>query len=490
MGQLKNIRYMVENTKPTFVSGVFNILHPGHRRFLDFAASTNSNLIVGVFSDATAGHSAYMPEEVRVAAVKGYLKSAEVILLEGDLKSTLVKLKPGLVIKGPEFKDSENIEKIVREWGGEIIFSAGNEKSGAYTEVSTRDFRVPWELPEIRNFCERREISKASLINIVEKFKDTNVLTIGDIILDIYQYCRPLGMSKEDPTIVVQPIREEKFLGGAGIVAAHARALNAQSRIISVVGKDQNNRFTSNFLSKYGVYNNILYDASRKTTTKTRIKCEGKTLLRFSDLVEVSLSKEKICDVVTEVKKYINEIDVIMLSDFNYGILPTELIEELIRLKKSKKIIMTADSQSSSQFGDISRFKEMDLITPTEHEARLALNDKESGIVSVAYNLIKHSKAKNLFITLGEDGVLIQDGGNIENANSIDRIPSFAKVCRDNSGAGDSMLTAASIALANGADIWHAAFLGSIISGLQVSTIGNKPISSDEIIEAICACEF
>ena len=151
---------------------------------------------------------------------------------------------------------------------------------------------------------------------------------------------------------------------------------------------------------------------------------------------------------------------------------------------------MTADSQSSSQFGDISRFKEMDLITPTEHEARLALNDKESGIVSVAYNLIKHSKAKNLFITLGEDGVLIQDGGNIENANSIDRIPSFAKVCRDNSGAGDSMLTAASIALANGADIWHAAFLGSIISGLQVSTIGNKPTSSDEIIEAICACGF
>ena len=125
-------------------------------------------------------------------------------------------------------------------------------------------------------------------------------------------------------------------------------------------------------------------------------------------MVEVSLSKEKICDVVTEVKKYINEIDVIMLSDFNYGILPTELVEELIRLKKSKKIIMTADRQSSSQFCDISRFKEMDLITPTEHEARLALNDKESGIVSVAYNLIKHSKAKNLFITLGEDGVLIQ----------------------------------------------------------------------------------
>ncbi|OUX78735.1 MAG: hypothetical protein CBC19_04105 [Oceanospirillales bacterium TMED59] len=490
MGQLKNIQSMLDNYKPTFVSGLFNILHPGHRRFLDFAASKSSHLIVGVFSDAAAGDSAYMPEEVRIAAVKGYLKSAEVILLDGDLKSTLIKLKPRLVVKGPEYKNRENIEKIVGEWGGEIIFSAGNEKTGANIQVSTKDFQVPWELPEIKNFLKRRKISKASLINIVGKFKDTNVLTIGDIILDIYQYCRPLGMSKEDPTIVVQPIREEKFLGGAGIVAAHARALNAQSRIISVVGKDQNNRITSNFLSEYGVENSILFDASRKTTIKTRIKCEGKTLLRFSDLVEVNLSNEKILDVITEVKKYIDETDLIMLSDFNYGILPPGLVKELTSLKKSKKLLMTADSQSSSQYGDISRFKKMDLITPTEHEARIALNDKESGIVSIAYNLIKQSKAKNLFITLGEDGVLIQDGKNIDNANSIDRLPALAKVCRDNSGAGDSMLTAASIALANGADIWHAAFLGAVISGLQVSTIGNQPISSDKIIEAICACGY
>ena len=91
------------------------------------------------------------------------------------------------------------------------------------------------------------------MVRIIENFQNVNALTIGDVILDIYQYCRPLGLSKEDPTIVVQPIEERKFLGGAGIVAAHARALNAQSRLVSVVGKDRNNQITSNLLADYGV---------------------------------------------------------------------------------------------------------------------------------------------------------------------------------------------------------------------------------------------
>ena len=109
------------------------------------------------------------------------------------------------------------------------------------------------------------------------------------------------------------------------------------------------------------------------------------------------------------------------MSDFNYGILPNKLVNKLSELANQNKIVITADSQSSSQFGDISRFKRMNLITPTEHEG-LALNDKESGIVSLAYNLIKKSEAKNAFITLGRDGVLIQNGQNIENAEGVERL--------------------------------------------------------------------
>ena len=213
-----------------------------------------------------------------------------------------------------------------------------------------------------------------------------------------------------------------------------------------------------------------------------------KRFLGYPDLVEANISKELIELVISEVKSYLKHANIIILSDFNYGILPNKLVNKLSELANQNKIVITADSQSSSQFGDISRFKRMNLITPTEHEARLALNDKESGIVSLAYNLIKKSEAKNAFITLGQDGVLIQNGQNIENAEGVDRLPAFASVCRDNSGAGDSMFTAASLALGLGADIWHAAFIGSIAAGIQVSSVGNNPISSENLIEAIYSC--
>ena len=133
------------------------------------------------------------------------------------------------------------------------------------------------------------------------------------------------------------------------------------------------------------------------------------------------------------------------MSDFNYGILPTKLVSKLSEVANKNNIVITADSQSSSQFGDISRFKRMNLITPTEYEARLALNDKESGIVSLAYNLIKKSEAKNAFITLGEDGVLIQDGQNIENGK-VDRLYCICESVEITLGR-DSMFTAASLAL-------------------------------------------
>ena len=488
MGNVKKISFVEKTTDTVFVSGVFNILHPGHRRFLDFAASQSKKLIIGVLSDKIAGDKSYMPEEVRLAAVKAYSKSAHVILINNNLKKVLSDYKPNIVIKGPEYKDQINDEEVIKDWGGALIFSAGNEKTGTTVEYVNSDFQVPWKTKEVREYIHRRQISKSTIIKLIENFHEVEALTIGDIILDVYQYCRPLGMSKEDPTIVVQPTREEKYLGGAGIVAAHARALNSRARLVSVVGRDLSSKIVAQFLSQYDVDNSVIIDASRKTTTKTRLKCDGKTLLRVSDLLEDRISKNMILNVINEIKKYIVSTNVIIFSDFNYGILPQHLVEELSNLAFKKGVITTADSQSSSQFGDISRFRNMNLITPTEYEARLALNDKESGIVSIAYKLIKKSKAKNAFITLGEDGVLIQDGKNVESADGVDRLPALSKICRDNSGAGDSMLTVASLALAQGADIWHAAFLGSIASGIQVSSIGNKPISSESLMKAVYSC--
>jgi sugar/nucleoside kinase (ribokinase family) len=146
-----------------------------------------------------------------------------------------------------------------------------------------------------------------------------------------------------------------------------------------------------------------------------------------------------------------------------------------------RKISMVADSQSSSQVGDISRFKNMMLITPTEREARLALRDFESGLVGLAERLKQKSNARHIIVTLGSEGILIH--ADIDDVNFLltDRLPALNTAPKDVAGAGDSFLTTASMALAKGADIWKSACLGSLAAACQVGRVGNIPLTADDL---------
>ena len=102
--------------------------------------------------------------------------------------------------------------------------------------------------------------------------------------------------------------------------------------------------------------------------------------------------------------------DLILFSCFNYGCLPQELVDAITSRARAAGVMLAADSQASSQIGDVSRYQGMTLISPTEREARLALNDFKSGLAAVSERLIAKARAENLVITLGAEGMLINDG--------------------------------------------------------------------------------
>jgi sugar/nucleoside kinase (ribokinase family) len=146
---------------------------------------------------------------------------------------------------------------------------------------------------------------------------------------------------------------------------------------------------------------------------------------------------------------------------------------------------MTADSQTSSQTGDVSRFRNMGLLTPTEREARIALRNQQDGLVVLLEKLRERSQAKNIILKLGSEGALLymQEQDNLP---QIDRIPALNSSPRDIMGAGDSMLIGASMALATpGINPWAAALLGNIFAAHQVSQVGNIPLNLGEIIREL-----
>ena len=143
---------------------------------------------------------------------------------------------------------------------------------------------------------------------------------------------------------------------------------------------------------------------------------------------------------------------------------------------------MAADSQSSSQVGDISRFRHMDLITPTEREARISTRNLEDGLVVLADALHQQAAARNILLTLGDEGLLIHPKDAKSSGWVTDRIGSLNSAPKDAAGAGDSLLIASSLALACGGSIWEAACLGSLSAAIQVSRVGNSAVQASELL--------
>ena len=146
---------------------------------------------------------------------------------------------------------------------------------------------------------------------------------------------------------------------------------------------------------------------------------------------------------------------------------------------------MTADSQSSSQNGNIARFKNMNLLTPTEKEARLSIKNFEDGLVVTSEELISESNSKNILLKLGEEGVFIHLGEDRDLLIFTDKIPALNLNPKDTAGAGDSMLVGSSLSLAAGASIWESAIIGSFMSSIQVARLGNEPIKLIELKKRI-----
>ena len=144
-------------------------------------------------------------------------------------------------------------------------------------------------------------------------------------------------------------------------------------------------------------------DIIRPTTLKQRFKVRNSSLARVSYLSEELISIKVQNKIFNSIKKLIKKIDVLVFSDFNYGCLPQNLVDRLIKICKENKVLISADSQSSSQIGDISRFKNTELITPTEKEARISLKSNNDGLVVLSTKLQKLSGSKNIILTLNAE---------------------------------------------------------------------------------------
>ena len=479
----------LKKLKTVLVSGNFNILHPGHLRLLKFAKECGDRLTVVVMSDSLAGDAAHIREELRLDAVRNIKLVDEAFISYKPIQEVIYDLHPDIVVKGKEHELLENAElESLQAYGGRLIFSSG-ESNFSSLDLLRREFDEPSssniEIPQ--EFLQRNKLTLDRIRETIRGFPDLTVGIIGDLIVDEYITCQPLGMSQEDPTLVVAPMDTRRFIGGAGIVAAHASGLGASTHFFSLAGDDEVADFARGELERCGVNHNFVVDQNRPTTLKKRYRADGKSLLRVSHLHAADLSMPLQRHLLSMIESKLSSLDLLVFSDFNYGALPQFLVDSITQLCLGRDMLVVADSQSSSQLGDIGRFKSMDLLTPTEREARLSLKNRDDGLVVLAGKLKKSANAKNIILKLGGEGLLIQGGVSAcgDPGESTDRIKALNSSPIDVSGAGDSLLISTAMSMARGGNICESSLVGALAAALQVGKVGNVPMSSRDLLRLI-----
>jgi len=460
------------------VPGKFRVIHSGHIRLFRAALELGDELVVALDVEGTT------PEEIawRTQALNSFGLVSLVVEYENDISQLLRRIKPARVLKGYEHSSKFNLEtEVLTEYGGELLFSSGSEfsqESDFFLSEDEEILNLQKSVSLPIDFLTRNSMSREQLVHLLDKFDDIQVCVIGDLIVDEYISCRAIGMSQEEPTIVVTPVDSRRFLGGAGIVAAHCASLGAKTHLITVTGEDSLADWATHKAASYGLDILSVRDAKRPTTLKQRFRSGTQSLLRVSHLSQEYLDDRKKQQIIDAYKSISSRIDLLIFADFSYGVISADTARQLIEIARENQTIVAADSQSSSQVGKLSKFIGADLVSATEHEARLEMQEKNLGLVALAEELSSLLKAENLILKLGKAGVLLVGNEASQSKLPTEEIVSFNDHATDVSGAGDSMLAAASLALAAGGNIYEVGFIGSLSASIQVGRTGNLPISS------------
>ena len=474
----------------TLVFGHFNVIHPGHRRFLEHAKSQGGPLVVAVQGESTLSPSErdrYYPEQERADGVAALdLVDVVVPLGEHSLSAIVDRVHPSVLLLGDEHENLPDpsitaaIERQ-RAFGGEVQFHAGEPRQATsdFLQFSPEDLEQT-RFQQFRASCGRRGIKRAKLSKIVSNIANCSVLVIGDTIVDRYVACDPIGMSAEAPVIVVKELDSRQYVGGSGIVASNIRALGARVHYVSVVGEDQSGAFAAEHLRSLDVESDLIQDSSRPTTYKTRYMVENQKLFRVSRLKDHDIDKSIEDRVVKAIQGVAHEVDAIVVSDFVYGVVTPRVLEVVSEVQKSTGIVTLADLQCSSQVGNVGKFSNMSVLCPTEREARVALGSRSEGVEWVAVNLMGATMSRNLVLKLGQDGFVSYES-SVDGFIVREHFPALSINPLDLTGAGDALLATLASGLAAGASFMESSALGAVVASIAVGTVGNQPVDVQAI---------
>ncbi|HOJ92397.1 MAG TPA: D-glycero-beta-D-manno-heptose-7-phosphate kinase [Dictyoglomaceae bacterium] len=314
------------------------------------------------------------------------------------------------------------------------------------------------------------------LIDIINSWQRKRLAILGDVMLDEYIIGNVERISPEAPVPIVEMKEERYTLGGAANVANNIKTLGGEPFLFGVIGEDREGEKILEILKEKDIHSTLIKDKKRPTTLKTRILALGQQIVRIDKEQRDFISSEIEEFLFKQIRENVDDTDLFILSDYAKGVLTPSLTQNIINLakKSGKEIIVDPKGQ------DYSKYRGASFITPNEKEAKTATNINENfEIYSCGEKLLKIIEGKGVLITRGEKGMfLYQPDLRIF-------IPALRTQVRDITGAGDTVVSAFSLALISGANPLEAALIANFAAGCVVRKLGSSTLTVSELISIL-----
>ncbi len=323
-----------------------------------------------------------------------------------------------------------------------------------------------------------KRVSKHRLIELLNSFRHKRIAVVGDVMLDEYLVGDVNRISPEAPVPIVNIHSESIRPGGAANVANNILSLNGEPVLLGVIGKDIAGSRLRKEIKRYGMETFLVEDKTRFTTVKTRIIAHHQQIARVDKEIQETVKDSTNDRIISYLKKIIGELDGIIMEDYNKGLLNARLIREIVDIGNRYGKVVTADPK----FDNFFEYRDVSLFKPNEREVESILGMKidDGNLDGVESVLLERLNDSPVIMTRGELGMVV-----FESARKAFIIPTNAKEISDVTGAGDTVIAVATLALVSGANVKESAVLANNAAGVKVSKFGAVPVTFEELKEAL-----
>jgi len=333
----------------------------------------------------------------------------------------------------------------------------------------------------------------AEVNSFFEKIKDLNIVIIGDVMIDSYLWGNVDRISPEAPVPIVVVNKRANRLGGAANVALNVKAMGATPILCSVIGQDKQAEIFDELLRENKLLDDgILKNKNRITTTKFRVIGNNMQMLRVDEEIDSPLLRkdqqvflQKIQDVFAQLR-----VDAVIFQDYDKGVITPDLIKKVTELCVIQKIPITVDPKKRN----FDAFRNLTFFKPNFKELRegLGVNFPKNDFVSLRKAVRKLHQKQQLEIilaTLSDAGVFISQW--FGNHSFVDyHIPAHLRSIADVSGAGDTVISLATLCLALNLKLDEIAAISNLGGGQVCESLGVVPVNPEKLKKEMLSLEF